>query len=161
MRVGVPEVRKANPGEFPFRARPPFGSGEAGKPKRHIGLDRKMGKQGIVLKHEPNLAPFRRLMAPQTFDQAPADMDEAAIGTLKAGGDAQSGGFSAARGAQKAQDVPARYLQGDVIDSQARAKTPADAAQGEAVRGWIRVQRERCFPKMRRQLLIVFAKPSQ
>jgi hypothetical protein len=93
-----------------------------------------MRKERVILEHQANAAGLGRLVAARPFDQLGANENEAGIGALKPGGNAQGGGFAAAGRTEQAENVTAFDIEADVVDREARAEPARNAPQGKPAR---------------------------
>ena len=71
-----------------------------------------MGVQGVVLEHQTNAA----VLGGQLGDVVITEEDLTARGLLKSADHVQSGGLTAARGAQKSDQLTVGDLKGEVVD---------------------------------------------
>ena len=116
-RMGIPvqQMRDADTLGHLDHAGAPRGAGQVAQPEGQVIRHVQMGKQGIVLEHEADLAVLGFDEPIGACHLGPADADAAArVRAVHAGNDPQQGRFSASRLSQKAGDPARRNSQRDV-----------------------------------------------
>ena len=84
--------------------------------KGHVFRDAQMGKQGKVLKHQPDRALFRQYVVVVVADQRPIQINLAFVLRVDPCDHAQGRGFTAAGRPQKTGDMTGQNGQRHVID---------------------------------------------
>src|SRR3546814_10300702 len=93
--------------------------------------DAEVGKQGVVLEHQPDRAGFRRPLPPLAGHHLAVDDDAALLKRLQAGGDPQRSGLAAAGRPEQADDLAALQAEAQVIDRPQIAEGMADVLEGK------------------------------
>src|SRR3546814_19130098 len=89
--------------------------------------DAEVGKQGVVLEHQPDRAGFRRPLPPLAGHHLAVDDDAALLNRLQAGGAPQRSGLAAAGRPEQAADLAAPQ-------AEAQANYPPNTPPGLAER---------------------------